>query len=181
MPVAGCRIKGGFRIMTRSMRNVGAAVLISGAIAVAAISGATLPGALPKDAPATVGPAVSSTPDTPATPTTSVRVAGPGYADVVAKVTPGVVTIRTERKASAQFTQLPDGFPFGDLFGQRSPRGGRNMPAPMQRGLGSGVVVTRDGYILTNNHVIEGAERIQVELPDRTTVEGKLIGADEPS
>src|SRR4029453_10882694 len=77
--------------------------------------------------------------------------------------------------------QLPDGFPFGELFGQRLPRNGRNMPAPMQRGLGSGVIVTRDGYILTNNHVVEGAERIQVELSDKRTVDGKLIGADAPS
>ncbi len=51
----------------------------------------------------------------------------------------------------------------------------------MQRGLGSGVIVTGDGYILTNNHVIEGAERIQVELSDKRTVDGKLIGADQPS
>jgi serine protease Do len=55
------------------------------------------------------------------------------------------------------------------------------MPAPLQRGLGSGVIVTRDGYILTNNHVVEGAERIQVELSDKRTVDGKLIGADQPS
>jgi len=162
--------------MTRSIWKVGTAVFAAGALSVAAMNGATLT----KAAESTMAPVIATAPaGVPA------AIAGPhsmdGYADLVAKVTPAVVTIRTERKASPQLTQLPDGFPFGELFGQRQPRNGRNMPAPMQRGLGSGVIVTRDGYILTNNHVIEGAERIQVELSDNRTVEGKLIGADQPS
>src|SRR5688572_3785073 len=105
-----------------------------------------------------------------------------GFADVVAKVTPGVVTIRTERAASPQMTQLPqlpEGFP--DLFGQRNTPRGRQMPAPMQRGLGSGVIVTADGYILTNHHVIDDAAKINVELSDRRVLEAKLIGQDPPS
>jgi serine protease Do len=120
-------------------------------------------------------------------PVIAAPVSGPGravtegFADVVSKVTPAVVTIRTEGKAAPQFTQLPQ-FPegFGDLFGQRGPRG-RQMPAPTQRGLGSGVIVSNDGYILTNNHVIDNATKIQVELSDRRVLEGKLIGADPAS
>jgi serine protease Do len=114
----------------------------------------------------------------------SSRIPTQGYADVVAKVTPAVVTIRTERAASPQMTQLPqfpDGFPFPELFGQRNMPRGRQMPAPMQRGLGSGVIVTADGYILTNHHVIEGASKINVEFSDRRVMEGKLIGQDPPS
>ena len=123
-------------------------------------------------APATVAPVQSG------------RIVTEGFADAVAKVTPAVVTIRTERTASPQMTQspqFPEGFPFGDFFGQRAPRGGRQMPAPMQRGLGSGVIVTADGYILTNHHVIEDAAKIQVELSDRRVMEAKLIGSDQPS
>jgi len=122
-------------------------------------------------------------------PVTAAPVAGPGravndgYADVVAKVTPAVVTIRVEAKASPQFTQLPqfpEGSPFGDLFGQRG-RGGRQAPPQVQRGLGSGVIVSNDGYILTNNHVIDNATKIDVELSDRRIVTGRLIGADPAS
>ena len=106
-----------------------------------------------------------------------------GYADVVAKVTPAVVTIRVESKAQTQFTQLPfEGTPFGDLFGQgQRGRGGRQMPAPTQRGLGSGVIVNQDGYILTNNHVVDNATKIQVELSDRRVVDAKVIGTDPAS
>jgi Do/DeqQ family serine protease len=170
--------------MTRSIWKPVAALVLAGAVSVAVMSGAALPtiGAMmaaPAPAPAPAV-AVAGPPAAPETPAINPRPVGVGFADLVAKVSPAVVTIRTERKASPQFTQLPGGFPFGEFFGQRAPRG-RNMPAPMQRGLGSGVIVTGDGYILTNNHVIEGAERIQVDLSDKRSVEGKLIGADQPS
>ena len=115
-----------------------------------------------------------------------VRVVTEGFADVVAKVTPAVVTIRVESKATPRMTQLPqlpqlpEGSPFGDLFGPRAPRG-RQMPAPMNRGLGSGVIVSQDGYILTNNHVVDNSTKIEVELSDRRVVEAKMIGADPAS
>lgn len=126
-------------------------------------------------APKTVQAAVA-----PTTAPAAGQVAHAGYADVVARVTPAVVTIRTEAKASPQFTQWPfEGTPFGDLFGQRGPR--RQIPPQLQRGLGSGVIVSQDGYILTNHHVIDNATRINVELPDRRVVEGTLIGADPAS
>ena len=133
-------------------------------------------------------PEASSVQAAVSTPVTAAPVSDPGrvvtesFADVVAKVTPAVVTIRVESKASPQMTQFPvfpEGSPFGDLFGQRGR--GRQTPLPPQRGMGSGVIVTQDGYILTNNHVIDNATKIQVELSDRRSVEGKLIGADPAS
>ena len=131
------------------------------------------------------GPRVEAAVAAPATTAPAqTRIVTQGFADAVAKVTPAVVTIRTEGKASPQMTQapqFPEGFPFGDFFGQRQAPRGRQMPAPMQRGLGSGVIVTADGYILTNHHVIDDAAKIQVELSDRRVMEAKLIGSDPPS
>src|ERR1051325_6707429 len=52
-------------------------------------------------------------------------------------------------------------------------------PAQPQRGLGSGVIISEDGYILTNNHVIDGADEIKVGLPDdKTRFDAKIIGTD---
>jgi Do/DeqQ family serine protease len=106
------------------------------------------------------------------------RVPVVSYANIVEKVAPAVVTVRTERKASFVPTggQLPPELRefFGPQLDQRQPRS-------RERGLGSGVIVSGDGYILTNNHVIDQADQIRVELPDRRVFDAKLVGADPAS
>jgi Do/DeqQ family serine protease len=118
------------------------------------------------------------------TATAPARVAGGGrdsYAEVVKVVTPAVVTVRTEGRARVSPTQFPDDDLFRRFFGEQFGNTPRRMPAPRTRGLGSGVVVTSDGYLLTNHHVIEGASEIRVEFADGRSLPAKLVGSDQPS
>ena len=103
------------------------------------------------------------------------------YADVVSRVAPAVVTIRSQRRVRAprQHPFLNDPR-FRDFFGQRPPQG-QQVPERVQRGMGSGVIVSADGHVLTNHHVVDGAEEVTVELADRRTFDAKLVGSDPPS
>jgi serine protease Do len=104
------------------------------------------------------------------------------YAEVVSRVSPAVVTIRSERRvrASEQFPFMDDPF-FREFFGDRSRNSQPRPQERLQRGLGSGVIVSADGYILTNHHVIDGAQEIRVELNDNRTLAAKVVGSDPPS
>jgi serine protease Do len=107
------------------------------------------------------------------------------YADTVDRVAPAVVTVhaRTRIRAPQQFQFQGDPF-FNWFFGGGSPgRFGGQRQAPMQEenALGSGVIVREDGYILTNDHVIDGAQQISVDLVDRRNFKATVVGADKPS
>src|SRR5262245_40446766 len=98
------------------------------------------------------------------------------YSPVVSRVAPAVVTILSEGHVEAPQQQQPF---FDNPFGGEEEQ---EQQAPRRRmGLGSGVIVSSDGYILTNNHVIAGAEKIKVQLTDNRTLDAKLIGSDAPS
>src|SRR3954464_2865977 len=101
------------------------------------------------------------------------------YADMVDHVAPAVFTIRAPRRVRApqQFPFMDDPF-FRQFFGGGAPR---QPQAQVQRALGSGVIVQADGHILTNHHVIDGAEDIKVDLGSRQTYSAKLVGSDPPS
>jgi serine protease Do len=118
---------------------------------------------------------------TPSVATTiPAAVASASYAPVVERVMPAVVTIRVQKRASMVPTdqQIPEEFRrfFGDQLPQM-PRGQR-QPRGVERGLGSGVIVSQDGYILTNYHVVEGVDSVKVELPDSRTFTAKVVGTD---
>ena len=101
------------------------------------------------------------------------------YATVVDRVAPAVVTIRSERLVRMTGQSLPDSPLFREFFGDQF-RNGR--PAPRREGgMGSGVIVRQDGYILTNNHVVDGAEEVNVELTDGRRLKAKVVGTDAPT
>ena len=102
------------------------------------------------------------------------------YADLVSRVSPAVVTIRsTERSRPAQQFPFMDDPRFRDFFGDRAPQ--QQQPPQRVQGVGSGVIINPDGYILTNHHVVDGAVDIKVELTDNRTFTAKLVGSDAPS
>ena len=112
----------------------------------------------------------------------SPRAAGPAvtsYADAVAKVSPAVVTVQVEKKASFEPTSgIPDDPFFRRFFGDRLPSPERQ---PRQRGLGSGVIIQPDGRIVTNAHVVDGADRVRVVLTDGREFAAKVVGVDKPT
>ena len=108
------------------------------------------------------------------------------FSPVIKKVAPAVVKIVTKTRIhNTAFSGPPPGMDdllrrfFGDEPEARSPR--RNSGTPRQQGLGSGVITTKDGYILTNNHVVDGADEVNVTLQDGREFTAKVIGRDPKS
>jgi serine protease Do len=104
-----------------------------------------------------------------------------GFAPIVKKVLPTVVNISSTKvvKTPAEFEgQMPDDDLFRQFFGG-SLRGQPEMPREQrERGLGSGVIVSPEGYILTNNHVVDGASEVKVTLSDKHEYKARVIGTD---
>ncbi len=103
------------------------------------------------------------------------------FADLVEKLSPSVVSIASttiiENNNQNQIPQFPEGSPFDEFFKDYFDRDQRRSQRPMT-GLGSGFIISEDGIIVTNNHVIEGADEITVILFDETEYSAQLLGRD---
>ena len=108
-----------------------------------------------------------------------------GFADIVAKVKPAVISVRVkiDRSASSSLSSDENPFPPGspmDRFFKRfgAPNNGNNGGHQVVTGQGSGFFITADGYAVTNNHVVQNAENVQVATDDGKTYTAKVIGTD---
>lgn len=104
-----------------------------------------------------------------------------GFADIARHVTPAVVNITVSKQMAVPMSGMPFD-PMRKFFERPGGPGSQNRPpmppSPRAHGAGSGVIVSKDGYILTNNHVVEDATDITVTLPDNREFTGKVIGLD---
>ena len=110
---------------------------------------------------------------------------GKAFASIAEKASPAVVSLTSERTITQEYPSMPD-WPFGepfsdpfDFFFRRSPR----QRSPQRRSIprtaqGSGFIISPDGYILTNNHMVEESKKINVELTDGRKFTAKIIGTD---
>ena len=91
-----------------------------------------------------------------------------------------VVHIRSTQASKVQEVEVRDPFSdfFGEFFGGRGGTQRRQVQTPERTGFGSGVIISKDGYIVTNNHVIDGADEISVKLNDNREFKGRVIGTD---
>ena len=119
----------------------------------------------------------------------------PDFTGLVEEASVAVVNISTTQKVTSGGMQLPEGIeipdlpegsPFGDLFkhffGQPGGPGGEGVPQEREaKSLGSGFIISKDGYIMTNNHVVKDASEIIVRLDDRRELKAEVIGTDERS
>lgn len=111
-----------------------------------------------------------------ALPVAMARTSIPSLAPMLAKVLPAVVSVHVEGSQQVRRPMLPKEFKY--FFGPNIP-GGNSVTRPFE-GLGSGVIInSARGYVITNNHVVNGAEKIKVQINDGREFDAKLIGHDE--
>jgi len=140
---------------------------------------------------AVIGAAASAaaTSPTPAAANERVTLAPLTFRDLAREVTPAVVNIATtvrgvaatgEKSGASPFPGLPPGSPFEEFFKRFMPPGSdlTSPRRPERHALGSGFIISPDGYIVTNNHVVDGASEVSVTLPDQRKFQARMVGAD---
>jgi serine protease Do len=106
----------------------------------------------------------------------------PSFVSLVKTVKPAVVSVRVQSEASPQVLTNDGGFspfdgtPLERFFGDHDRR---SAPRQVRQALGSGFLISADGYIVTNNHVIDKASKVEVVLDDGTTLKAEIIGTDK--
>lgn len=111
-------------------------------------------------------------------PPAAAKYSPPDFVELAKQLKPTVVNIGTEKKPRVQRRQQPRQFgndPFQDFFDRFFED---QIPQQRQRSLGSGFIISQDGYILTNNHVVDGADEIKVKFDNGRELKGELKGSD---
>ena len=151
---------------TATVAAVALSFFLSGLVVASNLPGATISEARPSAAnsqSAVAAPAVPAS-----------------FADLAERLSPTVVNIKVTKiakNANWQWHQVPDG-PFGEFFKHFFKDMPQNPEPYKQQGAGSGVIISADGYILTNNHVVDGADKVLVTLNDQQEYKADIVGRD---
>lgn len=161
-------------------------ISLSALVLAAVVFGMILAGSLDFTRTAAADPsaAPATTPAAPAPPARTTGAGLPSFADIAERVMPAVVSIRStdiippsERRGGMN-RFFGDGSPFHPFFGPDRRQSGEEEEEQQQQSGGTGFLIEADGFVLTNNHVIDGAEKVEVTVRETEVYKAKVVGRD---